>query len=427
MRFNQQFHSTPQAKNGRFRRFLTGGMVVGLGAVLAACQPVSLSGPGFGTQNNFDGPVTVAQPTGEVLGSGSVRIALLTPQSAQGAFGQTGLAIRNAAAMALEDYSTADLQVIVKDVGTGASAATEQAGRALAEGAQLVIGPLRSSAVKQAGLVLKPAGVPMIAFSTDTGAAAQGVYLINFSPENDVERILSYAAIQGKRSVAAMLPSTPYGNVVEAALRQYAAHFGVRVVTIEKYNAGTKPDPFSLQKAAEEIAGVKGQIDSLFIPEASAVVNAVQLLAGQGVRDTDVTFLGSSQWDSPQVAAEPMLKGGWYPAPPRVLRNLDGRTIGFDSFASRYTTKFGQQPPRVASLAYDSVILAAALVAQAGERKFATETLTDPQGFIGFGDGFFRFRRDGTSQRSLAIMEITGRAGAKIVDNAPMSAAGLPN
>ena len=400
------------------------GFVLAIGALLAGCQPVSLSGPG--TNNApFNQPVTVSQPTGEVLGSGSVRVALLTPLTADGVFGQTGQAIRNAAAMALQDYSSADLQVIIKDVGTGEGAATEQAGRALAEGAQLVIGPLRSASVKQAGLVLKPAGVPMIAFTTDTGAAAKGVYLINFSPENDVERILSYAASKGRRSIAGMLPNTPYGAVVEAAMRQNAARYGMRVVTIEKYKAGSRPDPFDLQKAAEQIAQVKGQIDSLFIPDASAASSAAQLLAGQDVRSSSVKILGSSQWNNPAIAREPLLQGAWFPAPPRSLRNLDGRTIGFETFASRYATQFGAQPPRVASLAYDGVILAAALVAQAGERRFAHETLTDPQGFIGFGDGYFRFRNDGTSQRSLAIMEISG-GSVQIIDAAPMSANLLP-
>ena len=426
MRFlHQLFDRRPEA--GRILRQTLSGVAVGVAGLLAACQPVSMSGPGYGTGNNGLGStVTVTQPTGEVLGSGTVRVALLTPISAEGVFGQTGQALRNAAAMALQDYSSADLQVVVKDVGAGDTAAAQMAGQALSEGAQLVIGPLRSSAVKQAGMVLKPAGVPMIAFTTDTGAAARGVYLINFTPENDVERILSFASRQGKHSIAAMLPSTPYGAVVEASLRQYAAQFGIRIMSIEKYKAGTQPDPFDLQRAAEQIAKVKGQIDTLFIPDATAAVSAVQLLAGQDVRKSSVTFLGSSQWDTAAVQREPMLEGAWFPAPPRSLRNLDGRTIGFDSFASRYKQQFGAEPPRVASLAYDSVILAAALVAQSGERRFAHETLTDPQGFIGFGDGFFRFRSDGTSQRSLAIMEISNGA-ARTIEDAPMSASQLPN
>jgi ABC-type branched-subunit amino acid transport system substrate-binding protein len=399
------------------------GAALGVTALMAACQPATFSGQGYGT--GIGQPVTIAQPTGEVLGSGSVRVALLTPSSAQGVFGQTGQAIRNAAAMALQDYSSADLQVIVKDVGSGPSAASQQASRALAEGAQLVIGPLRSVSVRQAGIVLKQAGVPMIAFTTDTGTAARGIYLINFMPENDVERIISYASRQGKKSIAALVPSTPYGSVVEAALRQYAPRYGARIVSIEKYKSGNKPDPFSLQSAIEKVGQVKGQIDALFIPEASAVVSAAQLLAGQGVRGNKVKFLGSGQWDNASITSEPMLRGAWYPAAPRSLRNLDGRTIGFDLFARRYSQQYGQQPPRVASLAYDSVILAAALVAQAGDRRFAHETLTDPQGFIGFGEGYFRFRGDGIAQRSLAVMEIT-RSGTRAVDAAPMSASGLP-
>lgn len=420
--------ASPKISDGaRASRRLLAGLSVACAAVLAACQPVSMSGPGFGTgSGQLTRPVTVAQPTGEVLGSGSVRVALLTPSSAQGVFGQIGQSLRNAAAMALADYSTADIQLVIKDVGAGEASAAQEAGRALAEGAQLVIGPLRSGSVRQAGAVLKPAGVPMIAFTTDTGTAARGVYLINFTPENDVERILSYAAQQGKRSMAALLPSTPYGSVMEAAMRQNASRFGIRVVAIERYKAGSKPDPFDLQNAITKIAEIKGQIDSLFIPDGSGVISAAQLLAGQGIRGNSIKFLGSGQWNNPAITREPLLKGAWYPAPPKSLRNLDGRTIGFDSFAARYSQQYGAQPPRVASLAYDAIILAAALVAQGGERRFAHETLTDPQGFIGFGDGYFRFRGDGTSQRSLAIMEI-GKGGSKPVSQAPMSANGLPN
>lgn len=404
-------------------RLATGLALAGL---VAACQPISLSGPGGGAGAPITNrPITVAEPTGEVLGAGSVRVALLTPSSAPGGVGVAGQAIRNAAAMALQDYSTADLQVIVKDVGASEQSAAQQAGRALSEGAQLVIGPLRSASVRQAGVVLKPAGVPMIAFTTDTGAAARGVYLLSFTPENDVDRVISYSVAKGKKSIAAMLPNNQYGAVVEAALRQSAARYGARIIAIEKYKRGTQADPFDLQRAAEKLGQVKNQFDALFIPDGGGVVSAVQLLAGQGIRSSKVKFLGSGQWDNPAVLREPMLKGGWFPSPPRNLRNLDGRTIGFDTFAARYSQQFGQTPPRVASLAYDAVILSAALVAQAGERRFAHETLTDPQGFIGVGDGFFRFRGDGTSQRGLAIKEV-GKGNARIIDAAPVSANGLP-
>jgi hypothetical protein len=60
---------------------------------------------------------------------------------------------------------------------------------------------------------------------------------------------------------------------------------------------------------------------------------------------------------------------------------------------------------RTSSLAYDAVSLVAALVKTQAEGRFSVETLTNPSGFVGV-DGIFRFRRDGTSERGLAVMEI---------------------
>ena len=75
----------------------------------------------------------------------------------------------------------------------------------------------------------------MIAFSTDANVAARGVYLLSFLPESDVDRIVGYAAGQGKRSFAALVPDNAYGTVVEAAFKQAVARRGGRVVALERY------------------------------------------------------------------------------------------------------------------------------------------------------------------------------------------------
>ena len=60
---------------------------------------------------------------------------------------------------------------------------------------------------------------------------------------------------------------------------------------------------------------------------------------------------------------------------------------------------------RTASLAYDAVSLVAALVKTRADGRFSPESLTNPSGFSGV-DGIFRFRRDGTCERGLAVMEM---------------------
>src|SRR5262249_162526 len=69
-------------------------------------------------------------------------------------------------------------------------------------------------------------GVPVVAFSTDANAAARGVYLLSFLPESDVDRIVSYAASQGRRSFAALVPGNAYGSVTEAACQQAGGRGG---------------------------------------------------------------------------------------------------------------------------------------------------------------------------------------------------------
>src|ERR1700692_312708 len=77
--------------------------------------------------------------------------------------------------------------------------------------------------------------VPGVPFSTDAKGAARGVYLLSFLPETDVERIVGYAASQGKRSFAALIPDNAYCTVAEAALQPAVGRRGGRIIAIERY------------------------------------------------------------------------------------------------------------------------------------------------------------------------------------------------
>jgi ABC-type branched-subunit amino acid transport system substrate-binding protein len=122
-----------------------------------------------------------------------------------------------------------------------------------------------------------------------------------------------------------------------------------------------------------------------------------------------MTYLGSGQWDNDsRIYSESNLNGGWYPAP---------ESAGFASFARRYQAAYGAAPSRTASLAYDATSLAAGLTARFGEQRFAAQTLTNPNGFIGV-DGAFRLLSNGLNQRELAIYQIN-RGSVQMIDPAP--------
>ena len=73
----------------------------------------------------------------------------------------------------------------------------------------------------------------------------------------------------------------------------------------------------------------------------------------------------------------------------------------------------------MATLAYDAVSLAAALARAQGSQRYSQSSLTSPTGFNG-SDGVFRFRRDGQSERGLAVMEMSNGA-TNVVSPAPRS------
>jgi ABC-type branched-subunit amino acid transport system substrate-binding protein len=373
--------------------------VLAAATTLAACGGASM-GDFFGGAPQ---PAQTQQPA--QIGTGQVKVGLLLPLSAAGNAGVVAQSMRNAADMALAEFQNPNIQLLVKDDGGTAQGAQAAAQAALAEGAEIILGPLFAISVTGAAQVARPRGVPIIAFSTDTNVAARGVYLLSFLPESDVDRVVDYAVARGKRSFAAAVPDNAYGTVVEAEFKQAVARKGGRVVGIERYPL----DKAQLQGPVQRVAQAARQADAVFIPDgADAVPEVAQALAAGGVNMKRTQFIGTGLWDDPRIHADANLQNGWFAAPDNA---------GFRGFSQRYRTKYGQEPVRTATLAYDAVSLVAALVKTQGAQRFSDEILTNASGFSGI-DGIFRFRPDGTNQRGLAVLRVTP-SGGQVVSPAP--------
>jgi ABC-type branched-subunit amino acid transport system substrate-binding protein len=339
------------------------------------------------------------------LGAGNVRVGLILSMSGAGNAGIAAQSMRNAAELALSEFNNPNIQLIVKDDGGTAQGAQAAAQQAIAEGAEIVLGPLFSHAVAAAGQVTRTRSVPMIAFSTDSNVAARGIYLLSFQPENDIDRVITFAATRGKKSITGFVPDNAYGNVVEAAIKQFASARGAKVNAVERYGSG-QADPLSAVRRAQAAYRVTDLI--IVADGAEATMRMLQALNSVGVTPRRMQFAGTGLWDDQNVFAIKDLEGGWFAAPDES---------GFRGFAQRYRARFGSDPARTASLAYDAVSLVAQLVKTQGANRFTEEVLTNRAGFAGV-DGVFRFRNDGTCERTLSIMEIRGN-GSRVLQAAP--------
>ncbi|MDZ5646722.1 penicillin-binding protein activator [Nitrospirillum sp. BR 11828] len=372
----------------------------------------------------------------------TVRVALLLPLTGKAA--SLGEAMQQAAQMALFDTADPHFQLLIRDTRSTPEGSVAAAQEALAAGATLLIGPVYGVDAKAVTPVVGT--VPVLSFSNDatvadTHAPAGGTWVLGFQPQDQVARVVSYAASHGLTRLALLAPVGGNGDMVEQAMRDAASKAGADVTTAARYQPTQKDVSETIKRlsnfeqrhaqmaAARDAAASKdgkaaAAVDDLpfqaiLIAEGGQRLKEVApLLPFFNIDPGPVRFLGTGQWDEPGIGREPSLVGGWYASAAPDARQ---------GFEKRFNDVYGQRPPRLATLAYDATALAAVLAK--AHKAYVRENLTDPNGFAGI-DGVFRLLPTGQVERGLSVLEVT-RTGVTVVDPAPTSftapAAPAPN
>jgi branched-chain amino acid transport system substrate-binding protein len=417
-------------------------LLAGCGSSRVATAPAPLQGPAGQALGQPQGIAPGAPEAPAAARSGEqVHVALLLPLSGPSA--ALGRAMLDAAQIALFDLADEHFVLLPRDTEGTPEGAARAASATLAEGAELILGPLLAGEVEAVKPVAQHAGVNMIAFSTSDQLAGNGTFLLSFPPRQSVDRIVAYAHERGASRFAALAPATSYGQLVIDALRQAANAVGASLVQSETYDpaatdfrpvvrplasfdehraalarerqqlqaAGDEASRQALQRLAGRDTSGEANFDAVLLPDGGSQLKAVaSLLPYYDIDPGKVRILGTGLWDEPGLGTEPALVGGWFAAPPPAARG---------DFEKRYRMLYGQAPPRLATLGYDATALAAILARKPSSSAFSTASLTDPSGFAGI-DGIFRFRADGMVERGLAVLEVE-RNGTKIVSPAPDS------
>ncbi|MDF3075880.1 MAG: putative ABC-type branched-chain amino acid binding protein, partial [Alphaproteobacteria bacterium] len=337
---------------------------------------------------------------------GKTRIALLLPLSGQSK--DIGNAMLEAAQLALFDLQKPDVILLPQDTGETPEGAIAAAQKALAEGAQIILGPLFSTSTTAVAPIARAAGVQVISFSNDTTVAQPGVYVMGFTVQPQVERVVSYAASQNLTSMAVLAPSSPYGQSVVATMEETARNRGATVQPVGFFD----PQGADLNASVTGFAASAKGVQAVMVPVGGARLSqVVPLMAYRDLDPRQTKYLGTGLWDTANTWREGALLGAWYAAPPPETRT---------DFEKRFNETYGRAPPRLASLAYDATALAGLIGTKAPNGSLLTaQTLSDPNGFAGV-DGIFRWGPDGLPQRGLAVIEIQ-RNGVRTISPAPAS------
>ena len=313
--------------------------------------------------------------------------------------------------LALFDYGNENIVILPKDTGGSQSQAIEAAEDLAARGADVVLGPLFGANVQPVKAALTPEvetsffgirpaeteeGKPVIAFSNDRSVASYGAWLASIAPEEEVATIIEYAALRGYDQFAFFGPQSSLGIQIEAAMQQAVFENGGFMLTSAFYpassaNPNTEAEYFATTIAAAVEAGARVAV---LVPERGNRLRRIApLLAYYGVDTREVKMLGTGAWNDENIWREPSLRGAWFPTAP---------SEDISDFDQRFSRMYGARPSSLAAVSYDA---AALVVALSEDGELTPGELINRDGFLGV-NGLFRFRDDGTAERSLAIMEI---------------------
>ena len=347
---------------------------------------------------------------------GPARAALLLPLS--GSSEAVGRDLMDAAQMALFDAGDNQLELVPFDTGSEPDGAVVAARAAVASGVTVMIGPLFSRSTVAVTPIAAQARVEVLSLSNDTTVARPGVWVLGMRPEEQIERVVQFAASNGVDRMSALAPADAYGNTaIQAFQRAVTSTGSATMVDVATYPPNESTPAEAVKRVATGL-GVREATDSapavqptgagVLIADGGARLRAVaSLLAYDDVDPKAVRHLGTMRFaDDPAALVDPQLQGAWLAGP-----SPDQST----AFSARFRDVFGRTPAPVALLAYDTTAMAAQL---SNLGPIDAMQLTDRQGFLGRA-GIFRLLPDGRSERGLAVMEVN-QGTLQMIDPAPL-------
>lgn len=357
---------------------------------------------GYLPSNHLSRPAESTNYTQVDLGhSGSFRVAMLLPLS--GNVASMGQSMKNAATMAIGDINNNNLVVQFYDTKGTSSGARVAVENAIEADSDLILGPLLSDEVAAISGETKDNDIPVISFSTSPQVLQEGVYTLGLLNNDQIGRMIKYAAQQNRTRLAAVLPDSPSGLNMFRSIMKNSRESGVKVVKISFY----APDSMDFTSLVTAMKSGGVDFDTLLIPETGNRLKAISsMFSYYDVAAPQVLFMGTSVWDSSNLSKETELYGAVYPV--MSLQNQE-------SFAQKYNELFGEKPSGLSIYAYDAIALASSLATK--DRDYINENIIRSDGYIGMS-GTFRIFADGQNEHALDILKVTP-SGKKVVEEAP--------
>ena len=357
---------------------------------------------------------TTPTATGPRLGGQTVQVAMLLPMSSQqGGDAVIARSLENAARLAMADLQDVTIALTVYDTAGLAATAANAAREAVAAGADVIVGPLRSDAAAAVGVAVAGSNIAVLSFSNNTEIAGGNVFVLGHTFANTAARVVSYAAAQGQGRIALAHAQNLAGEVARDAVLRAAQNTSAEVVTVVPYTFSQTGVIEAVPRIVAAVKDTGANALMMTADSAGALPFLAQLLPENGLDTQAVRMMGLTRWDTPPQTLELSgLQGGWFAVPdPQATAD----------FNARYTAAYSGPPHLLGALGYDAIRAVGETAATTG--RLGVNDLTASTGFQG-ANGVFRLLSDGTNERAMAIAQVTQNQVA-MIDPAPRRLGGF--
>mgnify|MGYP003668070282 FL=1 len=184
-----------------------------------------------------------------------VPVALLVPRGGSASDDLLANSLENAARLAMRDLTGVAIDLRVYATAGNAATAASVATQAVNDGAKIIIGPVYAEAANAAGVAAAGAGVNVLAFSNNTTIAGGNVFVLGPTFQTTADRLVSYAASQGKSRIVVVSAQDVAGQLGRTSIQNAISRSGATL-------AGSVDYPLSQQGVIDAVPRIKSTVDS---------------------------------------------------------------------------------------------------------------------------------------------------------------------
>ena len=248
-----------------------------------------------------------------------------------GSYSNYGIKVRKALDLSVINYGNNKIKIIYFDTGKKINKTVI---KKLFDNINpsFVLGPFRREILLEIKPIAKSKSIPILAFSNDISLSEKNIWTLGFSPEEQVQSVISCALSHGYKNFGLVAPDNLYGKVLINSSIDLISDYKKKKydkIFLTNDQINNKSELFSILKQFLKYTENQTQhsnFDTILLGGSREfILEIAPLLAYFNVDSKYVKILGTEMFNLKEIKNEPSLEKAWFP----VILNKNDKGFKF--------------------------------------------------------------------------------------------------